>query len=160
MPAGTFSSREVVRRWIETARPLASEGAEVTLAVRDTGAGDRAGTDITAITGNAVHVHRLDLADQASVATFVAELIGPLDLLINNAGVMLPDLQRTPEGWEMHFATNHPGPLRARPWPPRRARHRQRRADRVAQLRRPPTLTGDLRRCELHLPSLRPGARL
>jgi len=95
---------------IETARALASAGAQVTLAVRDTDAGDRAATDITATTGNAVHVDRLDLADQASVATFVAEWTGPLDLLINNAGVMaLPDLQLTPEGWEMQFATNHLG---------------------------------------------------
>jgi NADPH:quinone reductase-like Zn-dependent oxidoreductase len=55
---------------IETARALARAGAEVTLAVRNTGAGDRTAADITATTGNtAIHVHRLDLADQASVAT-------------------------------------------------------------------------------------------
>jgi NAD(P)-dependent dehydrogenase (short-subunit alcohol dehydrogenase family) len=94
---------------IETARALASAGAEVTLAVRDTGAGHRTATDITAATGNAVHVGRLDLADQASVATFVAEWSGPLDLLINNAGVVVPDLQLTPRGWEMQFAINHLG---------------------------------------------------
>jgi NAD(P)-dependent dehydrogenase (short-subunit alcohol dehydrogenase family) len=95
---------------IETARALAGAGAEVTLAVRDTDAGDRTATDISATTGNAVHVNRLDLADQASVATFVAEWTGPLDMLINNAGVMgLPDLQLTREGWEMQFATNHLG---------------------------------------------------
>jgi NAD(P)-dependent dehydrogenase (short-subunit alcohol dehydrogenase family) len=95
---------------IETARALAGAGAEVTLAVRDTDAGDRTATDITASSGNAVHVDRLDLADQTSVATFVAEWTGTLDLLINNAGVMaLPDRQLTPEGWEMQFATNHLG---------------------------------------------------
>ena len=94
----------------ETARAQAGAGAEVTLAVRDTAAGDRTATDITATTGNAVHVSRLDLADQASVATFVAQWTGPIDLLINNAGIMaLPDLQRTREGWEMQFATNHLG---------------------------------------------------
>jgi NAD(P)-dependent dehydrogenase (short-subunit alcohol dehydrogenase family) len=62
-------------------------------------------------TGNtAIDVVRLDLADQGSVASFVAYWIGPLDLLINNAGVMaLPDLQMTREGWEMQFATNHLG---------------------------------------------------
>jgi hypothetical protein len=43
----------------------------------------------------AVHVGRLDLADQASVAAFVASWDGPLDMLVNNAGVLLPDLQRT-----------------------------------------------------------------
>jgi NAD(P)-dependent dehydrogenase (short-subunit alcohol dehydrogenase family) len=96
---------------IETARALAGAGAEVTLAVRDTAAGDRTATDITTTTGNAaIHVHRLNLADQASVATFVSKWSGPLHLLINNAGVMaLPDLQRTTEGWEMQFATNHLG---------------------------------------------------
>jgi NAD(P)-dependent dehydrogenase (short-subunit alcohol dehydrogenase family) len=94
---------------IETARALAGAGAEVTLAVRNTDAGERTAADITATTGNAVHVGLLDLAEQRSVATFVAGWRGPLDLLINNAGVMLPDLRRTPEGWELTFATNHLG---------------------------------------------------
>jgi NAD(P)-dependent dehydrogenase (short-subunit alcohol dehydrogenase family) len=96
---------------VETARELAGAGAEVTLAVRDTDAGARTAADITATTGNAaVHVARLDLADQASVATFVAGWSGPLHLLINNAGVMaLPDLQLTPAGRELQFATNHLG---------------------------------------------------
>ena len=90
---------------------LAGAGADVTLAVRDTAAGDRSAADITAATGNdALHVGRLDLADQASVAAFTASWSGPLHLLINNAGVMaLPDLQLTAEGWELQFATNHLG---------------------------------------------------
>ena len=96
---------------VETARALAVAGADVTLAVRDTDAGDRTAADIIATTGNTgVHVGRLDLADQASVAAFVANWSGPLHLLVNNAGVMaLPELQLTPEGWEMQFATNHLG---------------------------------------------------
>jgi NAD(P)-dependent dehydrogenase (short-subunit alcohol dehydrogenase family) len=96
---------------VETARALASAGAEVTLAVRDTAAGERTAADITATTGNPVlHVGRLDLADQASVAAFVASWSGPLHLLINNAGIMaLPQLELSPEGWEMQFATNHLG---------------------------------------------------
>ena len=58
---------------IETARALAGAGAEVTLAVRDLAAGERAAEDITASTGNKqVLVGRLDLADQASVAEFAA----------------------------------------------------------------------------------------
>jgi NAD(P)-dependent dehydrogenase (short-subunit alcohol dehydrogenase family) len=95
----------------ETARALAAAGADVTLAVRDTDAGERTAAEITESTGNdAVLVGRLDLADQDSVATFVATWSGPLHLLVNNAGVMaLPDLQLTPEGWEMQFATNHLG---------------------------------------------------
>jgi len=96
---------------VETARALAGAGAEVTLAVRDTDAGRRTAAEITATTGNAaVHVGRLDLADQGSVAAFVATWSGPLQVLVNNAGVMaLPDLQLTGEGWEMQFATNHLG---------------------------------------------------
>jgi NAD(P)-dependent dehydrogenase (short-subunit alcohol dehydrogenase family) len=96
---------------IETARALAGAGADVTLAVRDTDAGDRTAADITATTGNAaVHVGRLELADQGSVAAFVANWSGPLHLLINNAGIMaLPELQLTPEGRELQFATNHLG---------------------------------------------------
>ncbi|MDB5066275.1 MAG: short-chain dehydrogenase/reductase [Chloroflexi bacterium] len=57
-----------------------------------------------------VLVAPLDLADRASVASFVDAWGGPLALLVNNAGVMaVPDLQVTPEGWEMQFATNHLG---------------------------------------------------
>jgi len=96
---------------IETARALASAGAEVTLAVRDTAAGERTAADIGQTTeGPSVHVGRLDLADQASVAAFAAGWRGPLDLLVNNAGVMaIPTLVLSPEGWEMQIATNHLG---------------------------------------------------
>jgi NAD(P)-dependent dehydrogenase (short-subunit alcohol dehydrogenase family) len=96
---------------IETARALAAAGAEVTLAVRDAEAGAKTAADITATTGSkALHVAQLDLADPRSVVLFVAGWSGPLDLLINNAGVMaLPDLRLTPEGWELQFATNHLG---------------------------------------------------
>jgi len=95
---------------IETARALAGAGAEVTLAVRNAPAGERTAEDITATTGSKqVLVARLDLADQASVAAFAAAWDGPLDMLINNAGIMASPLMRTPEGWEMQFATNHLG---------------------------------------------------
>lgn len=95
---------------VETARALAGAGAEVTLAVRNVAAGHDVAKDITATTGNdRVLVAHLDLADQTSVRAFVAGWHGPLHILINNAGVMaLPDM-RTPEGWEMQFATNHLG---------------------------------------------------
>ncbi|HEX6444074.1 MAG TPA: SDR family NAD(P)-dependent oxidoreductase [Streptosporangiales bacterium] len=95
---------------VETARALAGAGAEVTLAVRDEAAGGRAAADITATTGNGrVSVAHLDLADQASVAAFAASWDGPLHILVNNAGIMAAPLMRTPEGWEMQFATNHLG---------------------------------------------------
>lgn len=96
---------------VETARALARTGAEVTLAVRNSDAGVRVAADLTATTGNRnVHVATLDLSDQASIAAFVAAWDDPLHVLVNNAGVMaIPELQRTPEGWEMQFATNHLG---------------------------------------------------
>ncbi|MCW2887324.1 MAG: hypothetical protein QOE54_6475 [Streptosporangiaceae bacterium] len=95
---------------IETARALAGAGAEVTLAVRNLEAGAHTAEDIVATTGNKqVLVAPLDLADQASVASFVAGWDGPLHILVNNAGVMASPEMRTPEGWEMQFATNHLG---------------------------------------------------
>ena len=96
---------------VETARTLAGAGAEVTLAVRNTEAGARTAAKITAMTGNsAVQVGELELAEPDSVAAFVAGWSGPLDILVNNAGVMaLPELELTPGGWELQFATNHLG---------------------------------------------------
>ncbi|MEU1587660.1 SDR family NAD(P)-dependent oxidoreductase [Micromonospora sp. NPDC005710] len=95
---------------VETARALASAGAEVTLAVRNPDAGQQAANDITGTTGNdRVLVAPLDLADQGSVADFVANWDGPLHILVNNAGIMAAPLSRTPQGWEMQFATNHLG---------------------------------------------------
>ena len=95
---------------VETARALASAGAEVTLAVRDVEAGERIAAEIAESTGNRqVRVARLDLADQAAVAGFVAAWEGPLHILVNNAGIMAAPLMRTPQGWEMQFATNHLG---------------------------------------------------
>jgi NAD(P)-dependent dehydrogenase (short-subunit alcohol dehydrogenase family) len=91
---------------VETARALAGTGAEVTLAVRDTAAGERTAADIE---GN-VRVAPLDLADQASVRAFAAAWDGPLHILVNNAGVMaIQEIERTAEGWELQFATNHLG---------------------------------------------------
>jgi NAD(P)-dependent dehydrogenase (short-subunit alcohol dehydrogenase family) len=96
---------------IETARALAGAGADVTLAVRNTEAGETTAADIKATTGSdAVHVAPLELVDHASIAAFVADWSGPLDILVNNAGVMaIEELTRTDEGYEMQFATNHLG---------------------------------------------------
>ncbi|SFB62803.1 NAD(P)-dependent dehydrogenase, short-chain alcohol dehydrogenase family [Cohnella sp. OV330] len=95
---------------IETARALAEAGAHVTLAVRDLDAGKRVAEDIAATTGNQlVEVALLNLIDRSSVASFVASWDGPLHILINNAGIMATPETRTPEGWELQFATNHLG---------------------------------------------------
>ena len=95
---------------VETARALAAAGAEVTLAVRNTTAGDAVADMIES--GSSIvrpRVARLDLADQASVHDFVGGWVGSLHLLINNAGVVTGGLERTPQGWELQFATNHLG---------------------------------------------------
>jgi NAD(P)-dependent dehydrogenase (short-subunit alcohol dehydrogenase family) len=96
---------------IETVRAFAAIGAEVTLAVRNLEAGKAVADTIARATGNtAISVARLDLADRRTIHDFVAAWDGPLDVLVNNAGIMaLPELTRTPEGWEMQLATNHLG---------------------------------------------------
>lgn len=91
---------------IETARALAEAGAEVTLAVRDTGTGARVAADI----GGSTAVAALDLSDLASVDAFTSAWSGPLHILVNNAGVMaIQDLTISASGHEMQFATNHLG---------------------------------------------------
>jgi NAD(P)-dependent dehydrogenase (short-subunit alcohol dehydrogenase family) len=95
---------------LATARALAAAGAAVTLAVRDTGRGARTAAELALETGNPqVTATALDLADRRSVARFAEQWQGPLHMLVNNAGAILPTLQRTPEGWERQFAVNHLG---------------------------------------------------
>jgi NAD(P)-dependent dehydrogenase (short-subunit alcohol dehydrogenase family) len=95
---------------VETARTLASHGGQVTLAVRDTGAGERVAADIRSGTPGAhVDVRPLDLGDRASIAAFVDAWEGPLDLLVNNAGVMALPERTLIDGLEAQFATNHIG---------------------------------------------------
>jgi NAD(P)-dependent dehydrogenase (short-subunit alcohol dehydrogenase family) len=96
---------------VETARALARAGAAVTLAVRRTRDGEEVARDIHATTGNdEVGVAHLELTDRASIDAFVAAWEGPLDMLVNNAGVMaIQELTLTDQGQEMQFATNHLG---------------------------------------------------
>ncbi|MEV0890752.1 SDR family NAD(P)-dependent oxidoreductase [Promicromonospora sp. NPDC050262] len=93
----------------ETARALSSAGAEVTIAARNLDAATRAAQEIQTGTGTPVHAARLDLADLDSVREFVAGWSGPLHILVNNAGVMATPEQRTVDGHELQFATNHLG---------------------------------------------------
>ncbi|MFF0312200.1 SDR family NAD(P)-dependent oxidoreductase [Streptosporangium sp. NPDC004379] len=96
---------------VETARALAAGGAEVTLAVRRSDAGEQAATELRKTTGNdAIHVARLDVSDLESVRAFTAAWQGPLHILINNAGIMMPpELERGTGGHEQQFATNYLG---------------------------------------------------
>ena len=97
----------------ETARVLAQRGADVVLAVRDTGKGETAAATIRQSAPSAnVTVHALDLGSLDSVRTSGAELAAAyprIDLLINNAGVMYPPKSTTKDGFELQFGTNHLG---------------------------------------------------
>ena len=98
---------------LETALVLAQRGSAVVLACRDVAKAERAAGHIRSSAGQAaVRVVHLDLASLASVreAAEQIRLTCPrLDLLINNAGVMAVPCQRTQDGFELTFATNHLG---------------------------------------------------
>lgn len=85
-----------------TTRALASAGAEVWLAVRNPRAGAELAREV-ADTGGRAHVAPLDLEDRSSIDKFVGGWRGELHALINNAGIMLPSLQRSREGWELQL---------------------------------------------------------
>jgi NAD(P)-dependent dehydrogenase (short-subunit alcohol dehydrogenase family) len=94
---------------LQTARELVRAGAHVVLAVRDTDKGDRAAKEIADGARGSSEVRRLDLADLSSVRAFVAGLDGPVDVLVNNAGLMAVPERRTVDGFEMQVGTNFLG---------------------------------------------------
>ncbi len=87
------------------AKVFAAAGAHVVIAVRNLDKGRAAAATMPGDT----EVRRLDLADLASVHEFAEGWEGDIDLLINNAGVMVPPLSRTADGFELQFGTNHLG---------------------------------------------------
>jgi NAD(P)-dependent dehydrogenase (short-subunit alcohol dehydrogenase family) len=98
----------------EAARGLAGAGATVIMAVRTVAKGEAAKTEIVRQFPHAdVQVRRLDLADLSSVEEFADTLLTegrPLDILINNGGVMmLPERHETADGFETQFGTNFLG---------------------------------------------------
>ncbi|MEU6381040.1 oxidoreductase [Streptomyces sp. NPDC046909] len=90
---------------LRTAEGLAGAGAHVVFAVRDVERGRAAAATVNGST----EVRRLDLADLSSIREFAAAWEGDLHLLLNNAGVMMLPEQRTRDGFEMQFGTNHLG---------------------------------------------------
>jgi NAD(P)-dependent dehydrogenase (short-subunit alcohol dehydrogenase family) len=93
---------------------LARAGAEVLLAARSDAKLDVTVEDIRrALPAARLQRVRLDLADLTSVrrAAEEAAAFGPLDLLVNNAGVMATPYHRTVDGFELQLATNHLGPF-------------------------------------------------
>uniref|UniRef100_A0A0D6QTG0 Uncharacterized protein n=1 Tax=Araucaria cunninghamii TaxID=56994 RepID=A0A0D6QTG0_ARACU len=97
----------------ETARVLALRGAHVVLAVRNVNAGNIVKESIIKEIGNAkVDVLELDLSSISSVRNFASNFKSlnlPLNILINNAGIMQCPFQLSQDGTELQFATNHIG---------------------------------------------------
>ena len=96
----------------QTARVLAQKGAAVILAVRNTAKGETVAKELRNENPAAdLTVEALDLADLASVQAFAErmEALPRLDLLVNNAGVMIPPFGRTKDGFELQVGTNHLG---------------------------------------------------
>ena len=97
----------------EAARVLTNKGAKVIIAVRDPVKGNTALDKIKAQIENAdVEYMNIDLADLDSVNAFVKEYkekFDKLDILINNAGVMIPPYSKTKNGFELQMGTNHMG---------------------------------------------------
>lgn len=97
----------------ETARVFALHGVHVVMAVRNTETGEKIKETILAETPDAkVDVMELDLSSLASVRKFAAEYRSsglPLNILINNAGVMAPPFTLSKDKIELQFATNHLG---------------------------------------------------
>lgn len=97
----------------ETARVLAARGAHVVMAARNLAAADSVRQAVLADTPAAtLDVMELDLSSMASVRKFAADFIAkglPLNILVNNAGVMAIPFTLSKDGIEMQFATNHVG---------------------------------------------------
>lgn len=97
----------------QTSLMLAKNGAEVILACRNQESADKSIKAILSdFPGAKVSSVKLDLSDLDSVASCVNTIKGKyshLDLLINNAGVMVPPFSRTKQGFELQFGTNHLG---------------------------------------------------
>ena len=92
---------------LATARALGAANARVVIAVRNPAKGSDAAASIP---GETV-VRPLDLSDLSSVRRFAEEWDESIDVLVNNAGVSVPTLARTTDGFEMQFGTNHLGPF-------------------------------------------------
>lgn len=102
---------------LETTRALAEAGATVVVPARTEA---KARTALDGIPR--VEIETLELIDPASIDAFATRFLNserPLDMLINNAGIMAPPLRRDARGYESQFATNHLGhfQLTARLWP-------------------------------------------
>ena len=94
-----------------TSLELARRGARVLMAVRDEAKGRQAAERIRSqVRGARLDVRRLDLADLDQVKAFARGLLAermPVDVLVNNAGIMMPPRSLTRQGYELQFGVNH-----------------------------------------------------
>jgi len=97
----------------ETARIVAGKNATVVMAVRNTVKGEKVADHIRAEYPAAdVTVRELDLSSLDSVRSFADSFLADcdrLDVLVNNAGVMMPPYSKTDDGFEVQMGTNHLG---------------------------------------------------
>lgn len=97
----------------ETAKALADRGAQVILAVRDKEKGNKAIAELKEHNPDrSVQMILLDLADLKEIQNFAETYttqFDTLDILINNAGVMMPPYSKTKDGFELQFGSNHLG---------------------------------------------------
>ena len=99
---------------LETAAALASAGARIVMGCRNPVTAAAAVDEVRRRSGNeAVETRPLDLADLEQVRRFADDLsdLDRIDVLINNAGLMLDQRAESAQGHEMMFATNHLGPF-------------------------------------------------
>jgi NAD(P)-dependent dehydrogenase (short-subunit alcohol dehydrogenase family) len=111
---------------LETVKTLANAGATVIVAARDV---EKAKSNLRGI--NNIEIEKLDLIDPQSVDAFAEKFLAsgrPLNLLINNAGIMFVPLRRDAAGNESQLATNYLSVFRltARLWPALKAANRAR----------------------------------
>ena len=90
---------------VPTTVELAKAGARVVLAVRNVAKGE----EVARRAGGQTEVRHLELTDLASIRAFAAAWSGPLDVLINNAGIMMVPYGKTADGFELQIGTNHLG---------------------------------------------------
>ncbi|MGC5172194.1 oxidoreductase [Microbacterium sp. DT81.1] len=90
---------------LEAARVFAAKEAHVVFAVRD----EKRGRDAAATVIGSTEIRHLDLADLQSVRGFAEAWKDDVHILVNNAGVMVPPLGRTADGFELQFGINHLG---------------------------------------------------
>ena len=145
---------------LETARRLALAGADVVLAVRSVDKGKGAADDIRATAPDStVSVSALDLASLASIEAFAASMLGdgrPVDLLINNAGVMAVPTAPHDYGWVRAAAGNEP-PRALRAHRPAPAALRAATAPRVTTVSSGAHLMGSIHFDDLQLEPRLPG---